>query len=58
MCSAWTKGIDTSTEDEPEIRMEEGEVERLLRVEAEAEVEERGAAEDGDTAGEEEEEVL
>ena len=50
--------IDTSTEDEPEIRMEEGEVERLLRVEAEAEVEERGAAEDGDTAGEEEEEVL
>ena len=38
--------------------MEEGEVERLLRVEAEAEVEERGAAEDGDTAGEEEEEVL
>ena len=41
--------IDTSKEDEPEIRMEEGEVERLLRVEAE----ERGAAEDGETADEE-----
>ena len=46
--------IDTSTEDEPDIRMEEGEVERLLRVEAE----ERGAAEDGETAGEEEEEEV
>ena len=41
--------LDTSTEDEPEIRMEEGEVERLLRLEAE----ERGVAEDRETAGEE-----
>ena len=46
--------IDTSTEDELEIRMEEGEVKRLLRVEAE----ERGAAEDRETAGEEEEEEV
>ena len=46
--------IDTSTEDDPKKRMEEGEVEveELLRAEAE----EGDAAEDGETAGGEEEE--
>ena len=46
--------IATSVEDEPGMRMEEGKVGRLLRAEAE----ERGAAEDGETAGEEEEEEV
>ena len=46
--------IDTSMEDEPGTRMEEGKVERLLR----AEVEKRGGAEDRETAGEEEEEEV